>query len=110
LDITSGQVYDLLSRQCRVGGETAGSITLEGVVERNRIRLKANVRLPENTKVYVIVPDVQAEQVARVYSPRLAHPAQAADFKMEIIGEPLETIGFLAEGSSCERPTAGTRV
>jgi hypothetical protein len=67
------------------GGETVGIVTLEGIVERNRIRLKTNVRLPENTKVYVIVPDVQVEQVARVFSPRLPHPKQAADFKMEIV-------------------------
>jgi len=61
-----------------------GVLTLEGVVERDRIRLKTNVRLPENTRVYVIVPDVQVEQVALVFSPRLAHPKQAADFKMEM--------------------------
>jgi hypothetical protein len=67
------------------GGETVGIVTLEGVVERNRIRLKTNVRLPENTKVYVIVPDVRVEQVARVFSPRLAHPEQAADFRTEIV-------------------------
>ena len=65
-----------------------GVVTFEGVVEHDRIRLKSNVRLPENTKVYVIVPDVQVDQVARVFSPRLAHPEQAADFKMEIVGEP----------------------
>ena len=63
---------------------TMGVLTLEGVVERNRIRLRTNVRLPENTKVYVIVPDLQVEQVARVFSPRLAHFEQAADFKMEM--------------------------
>lgn len=33
-----------------------------------------NVRLPENTKVYVVVPDMQIEQIAHVFSPRLAHP------------------------------------
>jgi hypothetical protein len=70
------------------GGEAVSIVTLEGIVERNRIRLKTNVRLPENTKVYVIVPDVQVEQVARVFSPKLRHPEQAADFKMEIVEEP----------------------
>jgi NADPH-dependent ferric siderophore reductase len=60
-------------------------LTLEGVVHRDRIYVRTNVRLPENTKVYVIVPDVQVEQVARVFSPRLAHPEQAADFRMEIV-------------------------
>jgi hypothetical protein len=72
------------------GGEAVSIVTLEGIVERNRIRLKTNVRLPENTKVYVIVPDMQVEQVAHVYSPRLAHPEQAADFKMEIVEGPLD--------------------
>ena len=60
-------------------------ITLEGFVDQGQIRLKDNVRLPESTKVYVVVPDFQMEQVARIYSPRLARPEQAADFKMEIV-------------------------
>ena len=63
-------------------------VTLEGVVEHNQIRLTGNVRLPDNTKVYVIVPGVQVERVAHMFSPRLAHPEQAADFKMEVIEEP----------------------
>lgn len=75
---------------CENGGEAVSIVTLEGIVEWNRIRLKTNLRLPENTKVYVIVPDVQVEQVARVFSPRLAHPEQAADFKMEIVEESLD--------------------
>jgi hypothetical protein len=62
-------------------------ITFEGVVEQGKIRLKANIQLPDNTKVYVVVPDVQIQQAARVLSPRLAHPEQAADFKMEVIEE-----------------------
>ena len=63
-------------------------VTLEGVVEHNRIRLLDNVQLPDNTRVYVIVPGIQVEQVAHVYSPRLALREQALDFKMEIIEEP----------------------
>jgi hypothetical protein len=62
-------------------------VTLEGIVEHGQIRLTSNVRLPENAKVYVIIPDAKVEQTARVYSPRLAHPEQATDFKMEIIKE-----------------------
>ena len=64
-----------------------GVITLEGIVKHGQIQLKTNVRLPEKTKVYVIVPDVQIEQRARIFSPRLAHPEQAADFKMQVIDE-----------------------
>ncbi len=65
-----------------------GIITYEGIVEHGQIRLKDNIRLPERTKVYVIVPDVQAEPVARIVSPRLAHPEQASNFKMEIVQGP----------------------
>lgn len=62
-------------------------ITIEGIVEHGQIRLKTDVRLPEGTKVYVVVPDIQIEQVAHIFSPRLAHPEQVVDFKMEVIEE-----------------------
>lgn len=62
-------------------------ITFEGVVENGQIRLKANVLLPDKTKVYVVVPDIQVEQVVHIFTPRLAHPEQAVDFKMEIVEE-----------------------
>jgi hypothetical protein len=60
-------------------------LTFEGVVEDGQIHLKPSVRLPDKTKVYVLVPDMQVDQVARIFSPRLAHPEQAADFVMEIV-------------------------
>ncbi len=60
----------------------------EGVVENGQIRLKANIRLPENAQVYVIIPDLKAKQVAHIFSPRLAHPEQAADLKKEVVEEP----------------------
>ena len=59
-------------------------ITLEGVINDGQVKLKGNIRLPDNTRVYVVVPDIQIEEVAYIYSPRLAHPEQAADFKMEV--------------------------
>jgi len=62
-------------------------ITLEGIVEDGKIRLKTKVRLPDNTRVYVVIPGIEVEQVARIFSPRLAHPEQAVDFKMEVIEE-----------------------
>lgn len=63
-------------------------VTFEGVVENGQIKLTTtNVRLPENTKVYIVVPEMQIEQSARIVSPRLVHPEQAADFKMEIVEE-----------------------
>ena len=60
-------------------------LTLEGVVEDGHIRLNPPVSLPERTRVYVIVPDVPAIQAARMPSPRLADPAQAGAFRLEVI-------------------------
>ena len=62
-------------------------VTLEGVVENGQIRLKNNVRLPENTTVYVIVPGAEIQGIARISSPRLAHPEQSVDFKMQVVDE-----------------------
>lgn len=59
--------------------------TYEGIVEKGKVRLKPGVRLPDKTKVYVVVLEVQAEKTARMMTPRLTHPEQASDFKMEII-------------------------
>lgn len=60
--------------------------TYEGIVEKGKIRLKSGVKLPENVKVYVIVPDLQAQKkkTARVLTPRLTHRQQASDFKMKV--------------------------
>lgn len=60
--------------------------TYEGVVEKGKIRLKSGVRLPENARVYVIVPDLQTQtkKTARVLTPHLAHRRQAGDFKMKV--------------------------
>ena len=59
--------------------------TYEGVVEKGKICLKTGIHLPDNTKVYVIVPEMEAEKTARVLSPRLVHRNQVADFRMEVI-------------------------
>ncbi len=64
-----------------------GIVTLEGIVDHGIIRLIPEVKLPDRTKVYVIVPGIHVERVARVFSPHLAHPEQADDFRMEIIAE-----------------------
>jgi hypothetical protein len=60
--------------------------TYEGVVEKGKIRLKAGVRLPENAKVYVIVPEDPERQkkAVRVPTPRLTHRKQASNFKMKV--------------------------
>ena len=59
----------------------------EGVVENGQIRLDANIDLPEKTRVYVIIPGFETPKAVHIYSPRLANPKQAVDFKKEVIEE-----------------------
>ena len=58
--------------------------TFEGIVENGQVRLPADVHLPEKAKVYVVVPDMEARQIAYIASPRLAHPEQAKDFEKQV--------------------------
>jgi hypothetical protein len=60
-------------------------LTLEGTVENGQIRLQGDVHLPEKTRVFIVVPGMHVLKEARLYSPRLAYPEQAADFKLQII-------------------------
>ena len=59
--------------------------TLEGIIENGAIRLRDNIRLPEKTRVYAIVPALSVEPMAQIFSPRLAHPEQAVDFVKEVV-------------------------
>jgi hypothetical protein len=59
--------------------------TVEGIVQNGQIRLLGDVVLPENTKVYVVVPFADAVPIAHVYSPRLAHPEQTSDFVKQVV-------------------------
>jgi len=61
----------------------------EGTVEKGQIRLKEGVQLPENAKVYVVVPDVEMEKkkVVQIPTPRLAHRGYASRFKMTVTEE-----------------------
>jgi hypothetical protein len=63
--------------------------TYEGVVEKGKIRLKAGVQLPENAKVYVIVPDVKMEKkkIVQILTPHLAHREAASQFKLTVTEE-----------------------
>jgi hypothetical protein len=59
---------------------------LEGVVEDGQIKLNPDVRLPDGTRVYLVIPDVELEtNVIYLRSPRLARPEQATDFEMEVV-------------------------
>ncbi len=65
-----------------------GIVTLEGIVEQGQIRITSGVHLPENTHVYIVVPNVEIERTVRLHTPRLAYPEAAADFTLEIIEAP----------------------
>jgi hypothetical protein len=54
--------------------------SFEAVVQDGQIRLPDTVKIPDQTKVYVVVPELQDRAPLHIYSPRLAHPEQAVDF------------------------------
>jgi hypothetical protein len=54
--------------------------TYEATVENGQIKLVDNVRLPEHSKVFVVVPGETEAHTFHVGSPGLAQPEQAADF------------------------------
>jgi hypothetical protein len=60
-------------------------MAIEGVVENGQIRLREDVRLPENAKVYVLVIEPTPAITKRIHTPRLANPSQAADFRKQVI-------------------------
>ena len=64
-----------------------GVTTFEGVVEKGQIRLPAAIQLPDSTKVYVVIPNIDVEPVIYVGSPRLVHPEQSVDFQKEVLKE-----------------------
>jgi hypothetical protein len=59
--------------------------TYEGIVENGRIRLLANICVPERTTVYVVIPGMGQPGITRILSPRLVHPEDAEDFKKTVI-------------------------
>jgi hypothetical protein len=59
--------------------------TYEGIIENGRVTLPPNTDIPDKTRVYVLVPDMEAQSTLRIASPRLVHPEQAKDFEKLII-------------------------
>lgn len=58
--------------------------TYEGIIENGRVTLPPDTGIPDNTRVYVLVPDAETQPNLYVASPRLAHPEQAKDFEMQV--------------------------
>jgi len=62
--------------------------TYEGTMFNGQIRIHGDVDIPENTRVYVVVPDVAAKPpTPRIATPRLADPRQTHEFRMKVIDE-----------------------
>ena len=59
--------------------------TYEGLVENGHVTLPPNADIPDQTRVYVLVPDVETRRTFHVPSPRLVHREQAKDFEMQVI-------------------------
>ena len=49
-------------------------VTLESTVEKGQIRLPSDLRLSDKTKVNVVIPGIQVENLAYVYSPQSGRP------------------------------------
>ena len=58
-------------------------MTLEGIVKNGQVRLVDRATLPDDTKVYVVVPE-SPHRPPGIWSPRLADRRQAAEFVMEV--------------------------
>lgn len=59
--------------------------SFESVVRQDRIELPPNVHLPDGTRVVVTIQAESAGKAVHLYGPRLANPAQAADFVLDLI-------------------------
>ncbi|HEX8736599.1 MAG TPA: hypothetical protein VF721_14810 [Pyrinomonadaceae bacterium] len=57
-------------------------ITIQGIVKNGQIHLSEDVKLPEMTKVYVVIPPHETEK--KIMSPRLANKADAKRFVKKI--------------------------
>jgi hypothetical protein len=58
--------------------------TYEATIHDGRIVLPEGTHIPENTRVYVVVPDADEPAPVRMMSPRLVHREDADAFKMQV--------------------------
>lgn len=56
-------------------------------MENGRVKLPPEAAVPDRTRVYVIVPDVEAVPALFVPSPHLANPEQIKDFEKRIVDD-----------------------
>ena len=65
--------------------------TYQGTVENGQIRLAGNVHLPENAKVYVIVPDIESNASDKKFDLAEMVSRMPSDYQVseESFGEPV---------------------
>jgi len=59
--------------------------TYEGVVENGHVKLPPDADIPDKTRVYVLVPDLETRRTFNIPGARLVHPEQAKDFEKQVI-------------------------
>ena len=65
--------------------------TYQGTVENGQVRLAGNIRLPENAKVYVVVPDVESNASGNKFDLAEMISRMPSDYQVseESFGEPV---------------------
>ena len=65
--------------------------TYQGTVENGQVRLAGNIRLPENAKVYVVVPDVESNESGKKFDLAEMVSRMPADYQVReaSFGEPV---------------------
>ena len=58
--------------------------TYEATVHDGRVLLPADAQIPDNTRVYVVVPSTNDATRARILSPHLVHREEIDDFVMRV--------------------------
>jgi hypothetical protein len=61
--------------------------TYEVTVENGQIQLPEHIQLPENAKIYIVVPNVKTPKVAHVNTPHPVQPQQQVNFTQEILDD-----------------------
>jgi hypothetical protein len=67
------------------------TLTLDATIENGKIRLLTPIWLPDNTRVFVVVPEteiiMEPGKSLHLGSPRLKYPSDASAFVLEEIAE-----------------------
>jgi hypothetical protein len=61
--------------------------TYEATVQDGRVVLPDDAQIPDNTRVYVVVPAADGVERVRIISPRLVHRDEVVDFAMQVESE-----------------------